>query len=190
MLKQNKFLMRTILIAITLLISINMANPQHLIPTTLAFEGGYVCDPTDSGGHTNSGITLSTYRLHFGKDKTVEHLRNMTYDEWYHIYYNGYWKVCKGDEIKSQAIADIVVDWYFNSGTWGIKKVQEVLGVTVDGIFGPKTLAAINEHPDQKELFHKIKDKREAYYRSIAKGTKAKYLRGWLRRNDAFEWFE
>lgn len=183
--------MRTILlIVITFIISINMANPQHLIPITKKFEGGYVCDPNDSGGHTNSGITLSTFRLYYGKDRTVQHLKNMTDEQWYHIYYNGYWRVCKGDEIKSQAIANIIVDWYFNSGTWGIKKVQEVLGVTVDGKFGPKTLAAVNEYENQKELFYKIKNKREQYYRSIAKGVKAKYLTGWLRRNNAFDWFE
>lgn len=167
-----------------------MANAAHLIPTTKLFEGGYVCDPNDSGGHTNSGITLTTFRIYYGKNKTVQDLKNMTDEQWYNIYYNMFWKPCLGDEIKSQAIADIIVDWYFNSGTWGLKKTQEVLGVKVDGKFGQKTLGAINGYPNQKELFYKIKDKREQYYRSIAKGTKAKYLKGWLRRVNAFDWFE
>ncbi len=47
----------------------------------LSWEGGFANDPDDLGGATNSGVTLSTYRMYYGQDKTVEDLKNMCYDD-------------------------------------------------------------------------------------------------------------
>jgi hypothetical protein bfra3_11916 len=43
-----------------------------------SWEGGYVNDPRDSGGATNKGITLTTFRSVYGKNKTIEDLKNLT----------------------------------------------------------------------------------------------------------------
>ena len=55
-----------------------------------------------------------------------------------------YWDFCKADQIGSQSVAEIIVDWYVNSGFIGLKKVQKILGVEQDGKFGPITIGAIN----------------------------------------------
>lgn len=47
----------------------------------LSWEGGFANDPDDLGGATNSGVTLSTYRMYYGQDKTVEDLKKMCYDD-------------------------------------------------------------------------------------------------------------
>ena len=39
-----------------------MAKYDKLIPTVLKWEGGFVNHPSDPGGATNSGVTLSTFR--------------------------------------------------------------------------------------------------------------------------------
>ena len=76
------------------------------------------------------------------------------------------------------------------SGTYGIKYPQKVLGVTADGVVGPKTIAAINDYPNKKELFEKLWKRRKAYFESIGKGKNSKFLNGWLNRLNEFKWYE
>ena len=47
-----------------------------------------------------------------------------------------YWDRWKADEIKSQSIADILVDWIWASEMHGIKIPHDVFGVIPDGIVG------------------------------------------------------
>lgn len=129
-----------------------MANAKLLQPFILRWEGGFVNDPLDRGGATNKGITIGTFRQFYGKDATVEQLKNITDEQWLHIFKSGYWNPWKADEIVNQSIANIVVDWAWASGPGtSIKQVQGVLGVAADGIVGPKTLATINS-ADQRTL--------------------------------------
>ncbi len=45
-----------------------MANANILLPFILRWEGGFVNDPTDRGGATNKGVTITTWRQ-VGYDK-------------------------------------------------------------------------------------------------------------------------
>lgn len=166
-----------------------MADPKILKPFLLSWEGGFVNHPKDPGGATNKGVTLATFRSYYGKDKTINDLKNITDEQWLHIFKKGYWDKWKADEIKSQSIANLVVDWVYNSGKYGITKVQSLLGVTADGIVGPKTLAALNAQ-DPQTFFKKLHSAREIFYRGLSNfktfGT------GWLRRNNSigFGWLK
>ena len=142
----------------------------------------------DKGGWTNAGVTLKTFRAFYGQDKTVDDLRAMTMEQWRHIS-KSYWDECKGDKIANQSIAEIVVDWNYNSGIAGRKGTQKALGLVVDGIFGPKTLAALNDGP-QKCVFCKIKDAREKYFRELVERdpSQAGNLDGWLNRLKRFSY--
>lgn len=172
--------------------SIKMADYTRLIPIIKRWEGGWSNHPLDKGGCTNSGVTISTYRFHFGKNKTCEDLKKMTEDEWNYIFKTGYWDKWKADEINSQAIANICVDFLWASGVYGIKYIQRILGVAADGIVGPKTLAAINGYKTQKELFYKIWNRRKTHFEAIVKKNPSQqvFLRGWMNRLNAFKWFE
>jgi lysozyme family protein len=78
----------------------------------------------------------------------------------------------------------MIVDWAWNSGVSGVaKRVQQVLGVKVDGLFGKVTIAAINSR-DPKTLFDEIKQKRIARYYEIVAADKSQkeFLSGWLNR--------
>ena len=165
-----------------------MADFEKYAPILKRLEGGFVNNPADKGGITNCGVTLATFRAIFGKDKTVDDLKKMTDKQWSQIM-KVYWDACKGDSIKSQAVANIVVDWNVNSGMTGRKAVQRVFGLYADGIFGPKTLSALNAEP-QRCVFCKIKSAREDFYRKIAEKTPSQlvFLKGWLNRLKSFEY--
>ena len=48
-----------------------MANANILLPFILRWEGGFVNDPTDRGGATNKGVTITTWRQ-VGYDRSEE----------------------------------------------------------------------------------------------------------------------
>jgi len=135
-----------------------------------------------------SGVTLKTYRI-FRKKKgytttTVDDLKKLTYAEWFEIFKAGYWDKCRADEIVSQPVANAIVDWGYNSGpATAAKKVQAVLGVVVDGVIGPRTIAAINA-TDPHRLFDKIQNSRIAFVEAIVrnKPSQSIFLMGWKNR--------
>ena len=169
-----------------------MAKYEKLIPTVLKWEGGFVNHPSDPGGAPNSGVTLSTFRNVYGEDKTVQDLKNMTREQWEYIFKTRFWDRWKADDIDNQAIANLLVDWLWASGVYGIKYPQEVLGVKTDGIVGLKTLAAINYYPNKKELFDKLWNRRKKHFEDIVRYRPQSkvFLKGWLRRLSDFKWFE
>ena len=168
-----------------------MASYKKLIPIILKWEGGYASDPADTdGGCTMKGITINTYRAYFGKSKTCRDLRNISDAQWHSIFIQRYWNKWSGDAIKSQAIANLLVDWLWTSGVYGIKFPQRILGVVDDGVVGPRTIAAINNYPNQKELFQKLWNRRKKHFESLASGAKKKFLKGWLRRLSDFTYFD
>jgi len=168
-----------------------MANFEHYIPFLFKWEGKLgttTNNKNDKGGWTNAGVTLKTFRDFFGQDKSVDDLRAMTMEQWRKIA-RSYWDECKADKINNQSIAELVVDWNFNSGVTGRKEIQKVFNLVADGIYGPKTLAALNGEP-QKCVFCKIKDARENFFRRLASNStsQANNLKGWLNRLNDFNY--
>jgi lysozyme family protein len=165
-----------------------MAKSEILKPFILSWEGGFANIPGDRGGATNKGVTIATYRSVFGKERTVEDLKTITDIEWLHIFNTLFWSRWKADDIESQSIANLLVDWVWTSGSYGIRIPQRVLGVSIDGSVGTKTLAVVNEYPDQKELFRKLWKEREDFFRKIATGPQKKFLAGWLNRLNGIQY--
>ena len=166
-----------------------MAKYTKLIGKVLKHEGGYAGN-IDGMICTMKGVTLATYRKFFGRDKNCKDLKEITQAEWDYIFKKGFWDRWKADEIENQSIAELLVDWCWTSGIYGIKLPQRVLGVKDDGVVGPKTLAAINDYPDKKELFDKLWNRRKKHFQDIAKNGKEKFLAGWLNRLNDFKYRE
>ena len=166
-----------------------MANHKILEPFILKWEGGFVNDKDDLGGATNMGVTLATYRSVFGSKKTAKDLKRMTRVQWGIIFKKYYWDKWKADDIKDQNIANILVDWIWCSGSYGIKIPQKVLGVSVDGIVVTKTIAAINAR-DGRKLFDTIKQERKDYIDRIcqARPQNNKFKKGWLNRINSLDY--
>ena len=169
-----------------------MAQMEKLLPFILQWEGGYVNDPQDLGGATNKGITLETWKQQ-GYDKNgdgtidEEDLKLLNRQDFQAIL-RIYWNRWKADQIVSQALANILVDWLWNSGKYGITLPQKLLGVKQDGIVGPLTLQALNSHPNPQQLFHAIKQERIDYINRICQSRPAnmRFRKGWLRRVESF----
>ena len=166
-----------------------MANVNQLAPFILKWEGGFVNDPADLGGATNMGVTIGAWKS-CGYDKDgdgdidVDDLRLLTREDVVNrVLKPHYWDRWKADDIKSQSVANILVDWVWASGAHGIKIPQRLLGVSVDGIVGPKTLAAVNAR-NPRELFDMIKTARFDFIEDICRKRPAnnKFKRGWMNR--------
>lgn len=157
-----------------------MADFAKALKKVLRWEGGWSDNPNDSGGATMKGITLTTYRLHYGSGKTKQDLRNIKDDEVQHIYRSGFWDKIKGDSIHNQSLAELIFDFVVNSGTGKIKQVQGVTDCVADGKVGPKTLEKWNSLP--KKCFDAIWEYRERFYKQIGTGKNSCFLNGWLRR--------
>jgi lysozyme family protein len=168
----------------------NMANALLLFPFIFRWEGGFVNDPSDAGGATNMGVTISTWKA-VGYDKDgdgdidVSDLKLLTKDDVINkVFKPHYWDRWKADSIRNQSIANILVDWVWASGVHGIKRPQRILGVSADGIVGPLTLKALNGYPDQRELFDRIKSDRIKFIDEIciSRRENLRFKRGWLNR--------
>lgn len=166
-----------------------MADVKKLAPFILKWEGGFVNDPDDLGGATNMGVTIGVWKS-CGYDKDgdgdidVDDLHLLTREDVVNrVLKPHYWDRWKADEIKSQSVANILVDWAWASGVHGIEIPQRLLGVKVDGIVGPKTLAAVNAK-NPRELFDMIKIARFDFIEDICRQrpTNNKFKRGWMNR--------
>lgn len=169
-----------------------MAEIGILAPFILSFEGGFSNHPLDKGGATNKGVTIKTWRS-VGYDKDgdgdidVDDLKLLTdEDVRERVMRPHYWNRWQADKIRSQSIANLVVDWVWGSGKHGITNVQRVLGVEQDGIVGPKTLAALN-NSDQRALFDRIHQERKAFIENLCRKDPSQnvFKKGWLRRLNA-----
>lgn len=161
-----------------------MADFSKALSKVLRWEGGWSDHPNDSGGATNKGITLATYRSVYGNGKSKEDLRRITDDEVVFIYRKNFWDVMKGDLIRSQSLAELIFDFIVNSGTGKLKQCQLHTNCVADGKIGPQTLGKWNSLP--KQCFDDIWAYRKRFYQQIGVGKNACFLNGWLKRLDSY----
>lgn len=169
-----------------------MAKSEILSKFVLSWETDkYTNKKSDRGNATKYGISLATWKK-VGYDKNgdgkidANDVKLLTKADYDRVFKRNYWDVCHADDIKSQAIANLLVDFAYNSGTGNaIRQIQQVLKVKVDGIIGAKTLSAINTYKlGYWTLFDKLKVARIAFLNNIVKADAKQEvnLKGWMRR--------
>ncbi|MCF2875430.1 MULTISPECIES: glycoside hydrolase family 108 protein [unclassified Tenacibaculum] len=171
-----------------------MANYEIFKASIQSHEGGYQNIPTDWGNYnskdelvgTNFGVSARFYERVIGRPPTQQDMLNITQQEAHILFKNEFWDKVLGDYIDSQEVAETIADHAINSQPYKITKiVQRVLNnefgknLKVDGLFGAKTLAAVNS-VDYKKLFIEIGLARKAYYESRPDFNH--HGRSWLRR--------
>ena len=166
---------------------------SDLVDIIKKYEGGYAGN-WDGKGCTMKGVTIDVYREYINKNATCDDLRNITDDDWYTIFKTKFWDRWQADSIRSKCIANLVVDWHWTSGQYGIFYPQEVVGLTRDSTKAgiKKTVDTFNAYSNQQELFNKLKERRKQHFEALAKqgGYKEKSLNGWLNRLSAFDYFD
>lgn len=152
-----------------------------MIPWLYQWEGKvYENDPDDRGGATKFGIDQRSH--------PNVNIRSLTEEQATEIYWNKYWLQSKAQELP-YGVGEVVFDISVNNGRSRAHKwLQEALGVKVDGVVGPVTLRAATE-ANSTILTKRLLDRRESFYRSIAKGSQVKFLKGWMNRNNSLRKF-
>ena len=157
-------------------------NIQSSLKHVLVHEGGYVDHPQDPGGATNKGVTLAVFQHFFGSSMGKDDLRAITDEQLEIIYKTGYWDKCRCDDLPN-GVDYVVFDQAVNSGPGrSAKWLQQVIGATVDGGIGPKTIAAaLQSVPEQ--VINEMCDERLAFLRRIKNGALWEtFGRGWQHR--------
>jgi len=176
-----------------------MANFDIAEAITGRNEGLYADNKADTGGETYAGVA----RNHWPKwegwiliDRYKDSLPNFTIKQLNNefkgspkmmilvsnFYKKNFWDVLKLDLVNDQQLANSVYDFGVNSGTnRSAKYLQLSAGVKDDGVIGKQTLAAVNS-ADRKVLYYDFNKRRETFYKSIAKGNQAQFLKSWLSR--------
>jgi len=164
-----------------------MANFDISFKKLLKWEGGYSNNPNDSGGSTNFGITQNSWNDFIKKwpnksPKTdVSTLNDLDADQFYFL---EYWLPLKLFEVESQPVADVILSFAVNQGkATAVKRLQNILQITADGIIGPNTLAVINA-ADPKYLVNKFCLATSAFYDALVKSklSDSIFLNGWKHR--------
>lgn len=167
------------------------------------WEGGLSKDPRDpasrfpvpdgSGYHTNMGVTWQAFKAHF-PSLGVHEFYAMPEKVWLTIYKEGYWKIVKGDEIKSLIIAEFIADWAWGSGpgtaTAAVQTLLKNAGYAqpVTQLFGPVTLGNLHGMIDTKgerAVFEALYAARTSFLQSLKNFVI--YGVGWMNRMRSFK---
>jgi lysozyme family protein len=146
----------------------------------LAHEGGRVDDPRDPGGRTNRGVIQRVYDDWRGKHGLpLRDVWDIDPPEVEAIYRQNYWYPVRGDQLPP-GIDYATFDFAVNSGVVrAARTLQRAAGVTVDGMIGPVTLAAVRA-ADPDRLVDALCSERQRFLEGLP--TFARFGRGWTRR--------
>lgn len=168
-----------------------------ILDEVLRREGGFVDHPDDPGGATNFGVTQAALERWRGRPVTREEVAALPVAEAREILAADYVRR-PGIDRFSPALRPFLVDAAVHHGPGrAVRFLQAVLGaigeegVEVDGIVGPRTLAAAEDAERRLGtwLVAALADERRRFLFLIARRKPALgvFLRGWLGRVNAFD---
>ena len=134
-------------------------------------------DPKDPGGKTRWGVSQRSYPDVDLDSLTREGTLELYYRDWYVRYH---YDEIKDDELVAE-ILDIAVTNPHKAHECIQRAVITTMGeyLEVDGVMGPKTVAAINQHPNPAWLLDRFKLLAIEHYLGCRND---RFLAGWVRR--------
>jgi len=160
---------------------------EEAIDIVLKFEGGFTDNPNDHGGPTNFGITAADFGRFLGQatPATADQVKNMTREQARAIYRKCYIEQPKFDQVSDPTLKLILIDSGVLFGTGRATRwLQQALNVTVDGVFGDKSKAALAAITDQARLAREVLGIRFQAIANIVVNDTSQIvlLRGWINR--------
>lgn len=172
---------------------------QRIINDIIEIEGGYVDDPSDSGGQTKYGITkIVANKWGYNGD-----MKNLPYDIAFKIYSSKYWDVMKLDSIAtiSPYLAEELADTGINMGVVRsgrfLQRCLNVLSLkgslhqklVLDGAIGSRTIEALNKFTNSRRndgvevLLKMLNCLQGEFYISLAERREKdqKFIFGWFK---------
>lgn len=149
----------------------------RIVEKVLDAEGGYSNDPDDPGGQTAWGISQKRY--------PELDIKRLTRDEAAELYRLDFWTKYSYDRIRDDLLAEKAFSLAVNLGPYKAHVLLQISlnytgkHVVIDGHLGPKSLEAVNSHPNPAWLLAAYKIEAVKYYLSLGK---AKFDRGWIKR--------
>jgi len=170
-----------------------------ILPVTLKWEGGYVNDKIDKGGETYRGISRRNNPDWRGWELLKKHMPlskgdivndNALKEATAELYFEKYFKAHGLHRLNANIVGVQLFDFAVHGG-YSVKGLQGMLNrlfncdLTVDGVMGEKTLAALNaQKPDT--LAHAILTLRCEHLKQVVANdpTQQRFERGWTSRTD------
>ena len=168
---------------------------KEIIDEIIRVEGGYVNDPSDSGGETNFGITKAVAEPYYNGP-----MIDLPRDIAFAIYTVQYWDKVRGDDLArlSEGVAAEVVDTGVNMGTTRAgtflqrslnvfnNRGQLYPDITVDGNIGPATISALTSYLNARNdatLIKMLNCLQGAFYVDLAERREKdeKFINGWFK---------
>ena len=157
-------------------------NWEQCFKMVIRSEGGYTNNPKDPGGMTNLGVTRKNWEAYLDHDVTEADMRALTPEMVKPFYKKNYWDKIRGDELPS-GVDYAAYDLAVNSGTGrAAKYLQQIAGVTADGVIGPRSMEAIKKC-DAEDVVDEICNMRMTFLKNL--NTFDTFGKGWtIRVND------
>jgi lysozyme family protein len=158
---------------------------KNILAHVKKWEGGLVYFESENQ-YTNQGIQWTTYRALAPKllgisNPTIEGLKTMSQSQ-AEVFIKYFWnKATYNNSITNQASANAFFEMLWGGGKYGIKWLQNVLGVSADGKVGPYTVAEANNFPSillvnaVLERYNFLADKNPAKYGFAIKGWRNRW---------------
>lgn len=166
------------------------ATPAQAFAAWCAFlaptEGGLSLDANDSGNFTPDGrLVGSKFGISAHSYPDVD-IPNLTIEQANLLRKVDFWDKVRGDELPGP-VAFILAEAAYGSGPGrAIMQMQNVVGVTADGVFGPGTMAALTAmlaaRPDGIEKFVIEYEAQRLLFEATLGDKWDRYKVGWTRR--------
>ena len=115
---------------------------EYCVAIVLQDEGGLVNNPHDPGGTTNFGISQRAY--------PSLNIAALTKEQAAQIYYDDYWTPNNCGDVPLQLGLYFFTVCVMSGGMTATKLLQQLVGVTVDGAYGPHTSNAVHSFPAER----------------------------------------
>lgn len=170
-------------------------NIEQRIDELIRREAGFANVPGDAGGPTKYGITIGKLSEVLGHPATIDDVRDLPEAVARDIYRNDFERAHL--DLAPDCCEELLLDIHANHGPGNFARIlQRALGVTVDGVVGPKTREALAAANGPELLAALVAERLRFTGRAITKNLKdddhdgvpdhTEFAEGWLNRQSEF----